>query len=87
MIYGAFQKDYTAETLLDDEKFLRIMKVFTDKYEFPRAIAGRNGLASGWNVAHEKATIQYNDSLRIRFKDYCKEHKVLTLGEYINGEG
>lgn len=87
VIYGAFKKDFTAEDLLNDEKFLRIMKVFTDKFEFPRAIAGRNGLASGWNVAHEKATVQYNDALRLRFKDYCAEHEILTLGQYINGEG
>ena len=87
VVYGAFQKDFTAEDLLNDEKFLRIMKVFTNKYEFPQAIAGRHGLASGWNVAHERATVQYNDALRIRFKEYCKVHHVLTLGQYINGEG
>lgn len=85
-IYGAFPKDFGPEYLLEEERFLKIMKVFENKYEFPSAVAGRNGIASGFNVANERATVQYNDSLRIRFKDYCKANGVLTLGEYIEGK-
>ena len=82
VIYGAFRKDFTADDLLSD-KVLRVMRVFVNKYEFPQAIAGKHGLASGWNVAHERATIQYSDSLRIRFTDYCKANHVPTLGEFL----
>lgn len=85
VIYGAFRKDFTADDLLTD-KVLRVMKVFTDKYQFPHAIAGKHGLASGWNVAHERATVQYSDALRIRFTDYCKENGIPTLGEFLDEE-
>lgn len=84
VIYGAFEKDFGAELVHDLDRVGRIMKVFTDKYEFPYAIAGKKGLASGWNVAHEKATVQYNDALRIRFKEYCKVNHVPSLNDWIN---
>lgn len=82
VIYGAFRKDFSEDRFF--EKVLRTMRVFENKYEFPHAIAGRNGLASGWNVAHERATVQYTDGLRLRFEDYCNEHGVPTLGEWLN---
>lgn len=82
VIYGAFRKDFTEDRIF--EKVLKTMRVFTNKYEFPHAIAGRNGLASGWNVAHERATVQYTDALRLRFEDYCKENNVPTLGEWLS---
>lgn len=83
LIYGAFRKDFSAEDLLSD-KLLRTMRVFVNKYQFPEAIAGKHGLASGWNVAHERATVQYSDALRIRFTDYCKANNIPTLGEFLS---
>lgn len=83
VVYGAFKKDFTADTLLNEEKFLGTMRVFTNKYEFPQAIAGKHGLSSGWNIAHERATVQYNDSLRHRFDEYCAANQIPTLGEFL----
>jgi hypothetical protein len=83
LIYGVFNPNFTIKSLLNEEKFLTTMKVFPNKYEFCNAIAGRNGISSGWNVSHCRATVQYNYSLQNRFTTYCEEHNIMTLKEYL----
>ena len=83
LIYGVFNPQFTIKSLLNEEKFLTTMKVFTNKYQFCEAIAGKNGIASGWNVSHCRATVQYNYSLQNRFTDYCEKYSVMTLKEYL----
>lgn len=83
LIYGSLGQHFTANDLLKNE-FLDHMFVFENKYEFPQAIAGRKGIASGWNVSHERATVQYNSSLAGRFEEYCKVNHIPTLREWLD---